>query len=455
MRSLPTAARLYICVLVAAAVGVFAFGSYGDISLTALVVLGLLFWACESIPALLNSGTGAVSVSVSAALAAVILVGPLGTAAVAAASALLTLRGSGLTPVKRVFNAAQFALCGWLAGITYEALGGHVGPLLPDDFPEVLLPFTAAVVVYNALNSVLLAGVLLLTRDDVPRSLRGVRWRQVSSMGATYLGYCAFALLIAALWQTIGWFSAVLVLLPLFVARWALAQYQRQQQAYDDTMRALIQAVETKDFYTRGHCMRVSKGSVLIAEQLGMRADRVDAIRYAGMMHDVGKLGVPTRVLQKSGPLTDEEYAAIQLHPMRGLDIVRDIGFLDEALAGILHHHERVDGRGYPMGLAGDEIPQFARIIGVADALDSMTSTRSYRGARSVPEAVGELRKWAGTQFDAQMVDALIKAIERFGWDPPRPVGPPGAGPPAAERDHDDPSRPLRVVRAQVDRAAG
>jgi HD-GYP domain-containing protein (c-di-GMP phosphodiesterase class II) len=169
----------------------------------------------------------------------------------------------------------------------------------------------------------------------------------------------------------------------------------------------------------------------MIAREIGMRAERVEAIRFAGMLHDVGKLGVPTSVLQKNGALTDDEYAAIQLHPMRGLDIVREIGFLDEALAGIMHHHERIDGRGYPMGLAGDEIPEFARVLAVADAFDAMTSTRSYRGARPVPEAVAELRKWAGRQFDPAFVDAFVAGIEREGWTTPEP--PPVAGDAAAD----------------------
>jgi len=236
------------------------------------------------------------------------------------------------------------------------------------------------------------------------------------------LGYAAFGLLIAALWSVVGPFAPLLVLIPLFVARWTVAQFAEQQRAYEATVGALCQAVETKDFYTRGHSDRVSRGSVMIARQIGMRGERVEAIRYAGMLHDVGKLGVPTRVLQKTGKLTEEEYAAIQLHPMRGLDIVREIGFLDEALAGIMHHHERIDGRGYPMGLAGDEIPEFARVLAVADAFDAMTSDRSYRGARPIPEAVAELRKWAGKQFDPAFVDAFVAAIERDGWTAPEPV---------------------------------
>jgi HD-GYP domain-containing protein (c-di-GMP phosphodiesterase class II) len=210
---------------------------------------------------------------------------------------------------------------------------------------------------------------------------------------------------------------------------------------------ALCQAVETKDFYTRGHSDRVSRGSVMIAREIGMRTERVEAIRYAGMLHDVGKLGVPTRVLQKTGKLTEEEYAAIQLHPIRGLDITREIGFLDEALAGIVHHHERIDGRGYPMGLVGDDIPEFARVLAVADAFDSMTSTRSYRGARPVEEAIEELRKWSGTQFDPAFVEAFVAAIRREGWQHPEPtVLAAGDLDAVPALDHDDPGAPLQVI---------
>jgi HD-GYP domain-containing protein (c-di-GMP phosphodiesterase class II) len=212
-------------------------------------------------------------------------------------------------------------------------------------------------------------------------------------------------------------------------------------------MNALCQAVETKDYYTRGHGDRVSRGAVMIARQIGMNSPRTDAIRFAGMLHDVGKLGVPTQVLQKTGPLTEDEFAAIQLHPMRGLEIVREIGFLYEALNGIMHHHERIDGRGYPMGLAGDEIPEFARVLAVADAFDSMTSTRSYRGARPVAEAIQELRKCAGTQFDPVFVDAFVAAISRDGWHRPGPSAPAADGlPPITAPDHDDAGTPLRVM---------
>jgi hypothetical protein len=352
----------------------------------------------------------------------------------------------GPSPAQRAFNTGMYALTAYAAGRVFIAMGGHVGMLNATSFPRIILPFAFAAVTHVIVNHGLLAAVLWLaksTAGSARRSYAGVNAKLLLSD----LGYGAFGLLIAALWSVVGPFAPLLVLIPLFVARWAIAQFAEQQRAYEATVGALCQAVETKDFYTRGHSDRVSRGSVMIAREIGMRSDRVEAIRYAGMLHDVGKLGVPTRVLQKTGKLTEEEYAAIQLHPMRGLDIVREIGFLDEALAGIMHHHERIDGRGYPMGLAGDEIPEFARVLAVADAFDSMTSTRSYRGARPVDEAIAELRKWSGTQFDPAFVDAFVAAIRREGWQ--RPEAPDLAGDELAtitSQDHDDPGAPLRVI---------
>ncbi|WP_455432993.1 HD-GYP domain-containing protein [Streptosporangium soli] len=415
-------------------------GRFDRLEWPTLLVLALLFLVCESVPTLLNVKQAAISVSFSAALAAVVLVGPEG-AALVGMTAVFSVR-PGLPLTKRLFNGAQFAICGYAAGWTFELLGGRPGVPDVDRFDELILPFAGAAGVYVPLNFALIAVMLSLAGqvDRVP--VRGVAQLLVS-----YLGYATFGLLIAGLWATVQSISAVLVLLPLFVARWGFGQYLAQQRSYDATIAALCQAVETKDYYTRGHCTRVSLASTMIAEEIGMGSERTRAIRYAGMLHDVGKLGVPTKVLQKDGPLTEEEYAAIQLHPMRGLEIVRGIDFLDEAFAGIMHHHEKHDGTGYPMGLAAEEIPEFARIIAVADAFDSITSDRSYRGARPVPVAIDQLRKGAGTQFDPEMVTAFIKAVERAGWEAPGKVPAPPSG--EAEpivKDHDDPTMPIQVV---------
>jgi HD domain len=376
----------------------------------------------------------------------VVLLGPVGAALVGAVSVLALRRK--LLIAERVFNGGMYAVSGFAAGETFVALGGGIGLPKPDDFPAIVGPFAAAAAAHVFVNLGLMWGVLQLTRRDGQPPRRVQLESSVPLLLASDLGYAALGLVIAALWTVMGAFAAALVLVPLFVARWAMGQFAEQQRAYAATMAALCQAVETKDFYTRGHSERVSRGSGMIARQIGMRADRAEAIKYAGMLHDVGKLGVPTKVLQKTGPLTEEEFAAIQLHPMRGLEIVREIGFLNEALAGIMHHHEKIDGTGYPMGFAGDEIPEFARIIAVADAFDSMTSTRSYRAARRMSEAIDELRKGAGTQFDPALVEAFIAALHRDGWRLPERAQAPVDRQTVTAQDHDDPTAPLRVIES-------
>jgi putative nucleotidyltransferase with HDIG domain len=449
---LTQAAWLYMAVVVTAAALLLAHvlaqdigGEQDYLTSGALLVLAVLFMICDSSPTTLTSRQSAWSPSSAATLAAVVLLGP-GGAALVGATSLISLRRGGLR--ERAFNGAMYALSAYASGEAYLALGGHIGVPMPGSFPGIILPFAVAAAVHVAVNHGLLWSMLLLLPPSGASLQRGRLDLHLSLLLVSDLGYATLGLLIAALWDLVGAFAAVLVLIPLFVARWAMGQFAAQEGAYSATMAALCQAVETKDFYTRGHSERVSRGATLLAQQIGMGAERVEAIRYAGMLHDVGKLGVPTKVLQKTGPLTEEELAAIQLHPMRGLEIVRQIGFLTEALDGIMHHHERMDGKGYPMGLAGDEIPEFARVIAVADAFDSMTSTRSYRGARSIGEAVAELRKCSGMQFDPVLVDAFIAALAQERWDSPAAL-PDDFPAQVAAQDHDDPTAPLRVVESR------
>jgi uncharacterized integral membrane protein len=442
----------------------------GDKALFALVTLVVLFLVCDSVDTALSARQTKWSPSSAATLAAVVLLGPL-AAAFVGASSLLSLRPRLRLP-ERMFNGAMHALSGLAAGGAYLAVGHWLARLshlhvltsrpaptlasksvvlvgLPESshFPIIIGAFAAAAAVHVLANHGLIWGIYRLNRGTGMLRREGLE-SSLPMLLASDFGYACLGLVIASLWSIMDWFSAVLVLVTLFVARWAMGQFAEQQRAYAATMNALCQAVETKDYYTRGHGDRVSRGAVMIARKIRMSPGRTDAIRFAGMLHDVGKLGVPTQVLQKTGPLSEDEFAAIQLHPMRGLEIVREIGFLYEALNGIMHHHERIDGRGYPMGLAGHEIPEFARIIAVADAFDSMTTTRSYREAKSIPFALDQLRKGAGTQFDALLVEAFITALDEETWPLPDPVRRPPDPTIVTVQDHDDPTAPLRIVEA-------
>ncbi|HTB22372.1 MAG TPA: HD domain-containing phosphohydrolase [bacterium] len=189
--------------------------------------------------------------------------------------------------------------------------------------------------------------------------------------------------------------------------------FQDVESGFLSTVKALAQAVDAKDSYTAGHSSRVTQYSVIIAEELGLDADLVRRVRLSGLLHDVGKIGIGDSVLGKPGKLTDEEFALMKTHPAVGGHILEPVAQLADVIPGVISHHERFDGRGYPRGLKGEEIPLQGRIIGVADAFDAMTSHRVYRPRLSDEVAIAELKKYSGTQFDSRMVDAFLEAFNK------------------------------------------
>lgn len=171
---------------------------------------------------------------------------------------------------------------------------------------------------------------------------------------------------------------------------------------------AMIKALEAKDFYTRGHSQRVTIYSLAIAAELGMTGQELEDLRRASVLHDLGKIGVREAVLNKPGKLTEEEFAEIVRHPETAVRILEPIPFFRSLLPSILHHHERFDGKGYPSRLAGNDIPLASRIMSIADTFDAMTSTRAYRKALPVADAIAEIRRCSGTQFDPDIVPAFL-----------------------------------------------
>jgi len=177
------------------------------------------------------------------------------------------------------------------------------------------------------------------------------------------------------------------------------------------TVKALVSAIETKDRYTSGHSARVNLIAMLLGKQLELPPDELEALRWASILHDVGKIGMPESILHKPGRLSAEEFEVVKKHPWRGYEVLSHIGQLKAASQAVLFHHERMDGRGYPLGIGGKAIPRAARIIAVADAFDALTSTRPYREARHVDSAHAEIVRARDTQFDGDVVDALGQMI--------------------------------------------
>ncbi len=184
------------------------------------------------------------------------------------------------------------------------------------------------------------------------------------------------------------------------------------QKLFHETVLALAKTIDAKDEYTRGHSERVAKYARQIAERAGESPERQEQIYQMGLLHDIGKIGIPGTIINKTSRLSDEEYAVIKSHTTIGAGILRMIEEFPELSIGARSHHERYDGRGYPEGLTGDAIPKAARMIAVADAYDAMTSTRSYRAALSQAVVRAEIEKGKGSQFDPELADLMLAMID-------------------------------------------
>jgi HD-GYP domain-containing protein (c-di-GMP phosphodiesterase class II) len=413
---LPLRARVFITAVVVTAGGILTFTALTQRSVDweLALVLGAFVFLAGQFPVALPIGEGAYSVGFVMIVTAIILGGPT-EAAIAASFAFVTLRESrGVSFVRHLFNVSEIALAATVAGLAYRAI-------LPEritdqaDIPSVLLPTLAFILTQFIVNTGLVSIVLALVRGVKMRTV----WRsQFAGLLGGSIAFAALGILLAALYIPMKYGAVLFLLVPLLVARNAFQSAVEMEVAYDRTVKSMISAIEAKDPYTRGHAERVSRLSEMTARAYGLSAEQCRVIRYIALMHDVGKLGVSTKILAKPGKLTDEEYEHMKQHPIRGYEIVSEIDFLREAAeTAVRHHHERMDGRGYPDGLVGDEIPVIARIVMVCDAFDSMTSTRVYRKAKSIESAFVELNRCVGTQFDPVSLRALEKAIATEGWE--------------------------------------
>jgi len=421
--SLPIRARIYIFAVAGAAatlLTIVALAQHNDTQLGGVdfrfaLTFGLFVLIVDQFPVTLPLGEGVYSVSFVIVIAAIILGGP-AEAGIAAAFGFVTVRTARrVQPIRHLFNLSELALTGTCSALVFWSLmGARVDAT--EDIPRAFLPVLAATAAHFLVNTTLVATVFALVRGDRFRDV----WRtQYAKLAGGYVAFALLGIVLATLYISgMGAASVIFLLVPLLVARGAFQSAIELETAYEATVRSLIKAIEAKDPYTRGHAERVSKLSEMTARAYGLSPQQCRVIRYVALMHDVGKLGVSTKILAKPGKLTDEEYEHMKQHPIRGYEIVSEIDYLKQAAdTAVRHHHERMDGRGYPDGLVGNDIPVIARIVMVCDAFDSMTSTRVYRKAKGIEDALVELHRCVGTQFDPVSLAALQKALAREGWE--------------------------------------
>jgi len=222
----------------------------------------------------------------------------------------------------------------------------------------------------------------------------------------------AIGILIAGVYfSSLGMLGVYMLCLPVLLIRYSLQQYMNLKDQNVQTVEALAAAIDAKDPYTRGHSERVAEIAEKIAKAMRLKDADVEMIRYAGLLHDIGKIGVTDKILQKTGRLSEEEFSMIKHHPTVGAEMVKPVQFLDKVLSAIRHHHEQYGGGGYPDGLKGEEIPLWARILCVADAWDAMTVDRVYRRNLGREKAIQQLIEGKGVQFDPHVVDVFLDHV--------------------------------------------
>ena len=213
----------------------------------------------------------------------------------------------------------------------------------------------------------------------------------------------------------VGLWAAAMFILPVYLARFAFSKYAETRELFFGTVSALSQAIDAKDGFTRGHADRVSRIAGAIARELSLPEKHIEHIELAGLLHDIGKIGVEDRILMKPQRLDADEQELMRRHPIYGASILSPSEALRPLVQMVLHHHENFDGSGYPEGLRGEEIPMGSRIIIVADAYEAMTSDRIYRKAIGHDRAMDQLTRYKGVQFDPSIVRALEQVVQRKG----------------------------------------
>ena len=322
----------------------------------------------------------------------------------------------------QLFNIANYVLAGLAA--CYAASLARAGD---GSATRAAVAGLVAASIFVLANRCLLAPMLRLARG---MSLRATRLFALDDLGLEYV-LALMGVPVAAAWSN-SLLLAVLTLAPLVLIQMtqramqdvevASETIQTQNTALEEASRLVVErsmaalealsaTVDARDTYTAGHSRRVRDFALAIGAALGLEATELDMLGQAAMLHDIGKIAVPDAVLLKEGKLEAAEWIVMKSHAEEGARIIERLGYLDEVVPAIRHHHERPDGRGYPAGLRGDEIPVPARIIHVADALDAITTTRVYRGAVGLQEALDEIRRGSGTDFCADCVSALERAV--------------------------------------------
>lgn len=383
-----------------------------DIDIKGVIVFTVLSVIAESL-LIVTPGESAISVGLAINLAAILVLGVPEAAWVTSIGVMLRVvkhKGSyihifNFSIYKTLSNGANILLSTGMAGECYRLLGGVSGKI---DLNNLFVPLMASIFVYVIINETIISCFMASLSGEPFTStwLSDISWALKNCIFLAPLG-----ILMAFAYIKYGLLGIFLFLGPLLLARYSYKLYVDMRRIYIETVESLSQAIEAKDSYTQGHSMRVSEYACALAGKMGLPSKRIENLKMAAILHDIGKIGIEENILNKPGKLTAEEYEKIKQHPVIGMKIIQGIDFLKEASNIIYSHHERNDGKGYPDGIKNQEINLEACILSVADVFDALTSERPYRGAMTVQEALDIIEQEKGKQFDSKIAEAFIKMI--------------------------------------------
>ncbi len=362
----------------------------------------LLIVIADLVNVTLPHGGASISVSTPITFAAIVIFGAYPAAWMEAVSAIIVEGLVSRRPLEKVFfNVPVLALSTGLAGLIFQQLP------FSDQLtsPLFLLPLVACGVVHWLVNTSLISTIIGLSDGRNPLRI----WQSNYFWNLRHLvAFVPLTAIIILVYHFTAPWTLALFIIPLLLLRYAYRLYLDMKETHIATLTALTTALDAKDAYTHGHSYRVSRYALMLGRSLGLSAKRLELLEYAALLHDIGKIGVSGEIISKNGKLTDEEYEVMKSHPAVGAQIIERLKFLKEAALIVKYHHERPDGGGYPEGLKGEEIPLEARILHICDTLDAMTSSRSYRKAMAMETCIEEFQKYRGSQFDPEVVDALL-----------------------------------------------
>ncbi len=409
--------KLKICVTTIILIGIIFFIYTLTIG-TLLNVEGIMIFALLSIIAesllIPTSSESAISVGFAVDLAAILVLGVPEAAWIASFGIMfrtIKLNGKRYHIVnypfyKTIFNGAQILISSGIAGLCYKLLGGKPGFV---DFNNLLIPMIVCIIIYALINETIISWLMsIVTEEEFLSSwISNVLWAAKDCIYIAPLGA-----LMALAYMKYNLIGILLFLGPLLLARYSYKLYIDMRRVYVDTVKSLSQAIEVKDPYTQGHSMRVSEYAYDLGKRVNLSIRRLENLKMAAILHDIGKIGIEENILNKPGRLTEEEFDKIKQHPEIGVKIIQDIEFLKDASDIIIAHHEKVDGTGYPNGKRQKEINTEASILGIADVYDALTSDRPYRKALTVPDALSIIEEGKNKHFDPRLADEFIKMIK-------------------------------------------